>query len=81
MKILIVEDELDLLESIKTYLENEDMHCEVASDFRSAINKISGFCYDVILLDITLPDGNGLDVLKLIKKEGLEAKRFRSRSR
>lgn len=41
--------------------------CELASDHSSAIDKPSGFQYDYIILDILLPDGNGLNILKHIK--------------
>jgi DNA-binding response OmpR family regulator len=69
MKILIIEDEENLRNNIATYLTQENYSCEVAEDYQSAISKISGFDYDCILLDITLPDGNGLEILKTLKKE------------
>lgn len=69
MKILIIEDEENLRNNIATYLIQENYSCEVADDYQSAISKISGFDYDCILLDITLPDGNGLEILKTLKKE------------
>ncbi len=67
MKILIVEDEIELLDSICSYLKNEDFICEKASTFFEAEDKLISFNYDIILLDITLPDGSGIDLLKLIK--------------
>jgi len=67
MKVLIIEDEVELLESIASYLKNEDFLCEKASTFFEAEDKLASFNYDIILLDITLPDGNGIDLLKLIK--------------
>ncbi len=69
MKILIVEDEIELLETIVSYLKNEDFICEKATTFFEAEDKLISFKYDIILLDITLPDGNGIDLLKLIKEE------------
>ncbi|MBN8785594.1 MAG: response regulator transcription factor [Terrimonas sp.] len=67
MKILIVEDEPELSKSIATYLGSENYLCETASDYKSALDKIEGFDYDCILLDITLPDGSGLNILKHLK--------------
>ena len=67
MKILIIEDEKALSESIATYLKSEDYLCETAADFNTAINKTETFDYDCILLDITLPDGNGLEILNNLK--------------
>jgi DNA-binding response OmpR family regulator len=73
MKILIVEDETDLLITIGNYLTKEDYICELADNFQKALEKISIYEYDIILLDITLPDGNGIDLLKYIKKKNLKA--------
>jgi DNA-binding response OmpR family regulator len=68
MKILIVEDEPELLIAIGNYLTRELYICELAGNFRNADEKISVYEYDVILLDIGLPDGNGLTLLKTIRK-------------
>ncbi|MEO5946897.1 MAG: response regulator transcription factor [Chitinophagaceae bacterium] len=68
MKLLIIEDEKKLSESIVAYLKSENYVCEIAADFKSAINKTESFDYDCILLDISLPDGNGLNVLKELKR-------------
>lgn len=69
MKILIIEDEEELANSIAEYLSGENYLCEYASIFNEARNKIEVFNYDCILLDITLPDGNGLKILEELKKE------------
>ena len=68
MKILIVEDEKELSGSIAAFLKTENYLCEIAPDFETAITKTACYDYDCILLDITLPDGNGLNVLKSLKK-------------
>ena len=67
MKILIIEDEKALSDSITTYLKGQDYICEVAADFYTALEKTALFDYDCILLDLTLPGGNGLTVLKELK--------------
>ncbi|MCY0978473.1 response regulator transcription factor [Chryseobacterium wangxinyae] len=69
MKILIIEDESELAKSIAEYLSEENYLCEFAATYREAMNKIAVFQYDCILLDITLPDGNGLKILEELKKE------------
>ncbi len=69
MKILIIEDEKELATSIVEYLSEESYRCEVASTFSEAMNKIDQFQYDCILLDITLPDGNGLKLLEQLKRK------------
>ncbi|MBL3655798.1 response regulator transcription factor [Fulvivirga sediminis] len=70
MKVLVVEDEPDMLESITESLRQEEYTVENASDMSSALVKIGAYDYDCILLDITLPDGNGLNLLEHLKKEG-----------
>lgn len=67
MKVLIIEDEKALAESILTYLHSEHYVCETASDFAGAMEKISLYDYACIVLDITLPGGSGLDILKELK--------------
>ncbi len=69
MKILVVEDEPELLDAIAQSLVKENFLVEKAVDYNSALDKIVGYEYDCILLDITLPDGSGLDILKALKKE------------
>lgn len=70
MKILIIEDEKELAATLATSLMQEHFVVEVANDFSMAIEKIGIYAYDCILLDIGLPDGNGLDLLRQLKKEG-----------
>ena len=67
MKILIVEDESSLCEMMQETLEKERYVVETASNFSDAKEKIELYEYDCILLDIMLPDGNGLDLLKALK--------------
>lgn len=70
MKILIIEDEADLRETIKESLLKEKYIVETAEDFTSALDKISIYDYDCILLDIMLPNGNGLELLEELKQAG-----------
>tara|TARA_Y100000782_G_scaffold115593_1_gene161124 strand:- start:5307 stop:5984 length:678 start_codon:yes stop_codon:yes gene_type:complete len=70
VKILVIEDEPQLLGSIKESLEKEKFLVETATDYHSAIDKIFIYEYDCILLDIMLPNGNGLNILAELKKEG-----------
>lgn len=67
MKLLIVEDEVELLYTTSKYLQKEDFICETAKTYFEAEDKLASYKYDVIILDINLPDGNGLDLLKKIK--------------
>ena len=67
MKILIVEDERDLRETIRASLQKEQFVVETASDYFSALDKINDYDYDCILLDIMLPGGSGLDLLRELK--------------
>ncbi|NOT73499.1 MAG: response regulator transcription factor [Cyclobacteriaceae bacterium] len=69
MKILIVEDEREMAKSIVQYLRQESYVCEVAYTAGDAREKILAHDYDCILLDISLPDGNGLQILEELKAE------------
>jgi DNA-binding response OmpR family regulator len=69
MKILIVEDERELAKSIVQYLRQESYVCELAYTTQDALEKIVLHEYDCILLDITLPDGNGFTILEKLKQE------------
>ena len=68
MKILVVEDEIKLQETIVEFLENEKMIVESADNYEQALDKIISFDYDCILLDMMLPDGDGMSLLKELKK-------------
>lgn len=67
MKILVVEDEPSLRELIQISLEKEQYVVETVADFKSALWKIEDYDYDCILLDVMLPDGNGLTLLERLK--------------
>ena len=68
MKILIVEDEPELRETIRTSLIKEKFVVETAADYNTAMLKVNDYNYDCILLDIMLPGGSGLDLLKELKQ-------------
>lgn len=68
MKILIVEDETELSESIAAYLEKERYVCERVSDLGEAKDKIIDFQYDCVIVDLGLPGGSGLEIVRLVKK-------------
>ena len=68
MKVLIIEDERVLSDSIVDYLKGEKYLCEQAFDFNDALMKVRVYNYDCVLLDLMLPGGNGLDILRDIKQ-------------
>jgi len=67
MKLLLVEDQAELAQNIQDYFQKEGDVCEVANTLSEADDKISGFEYDVLLLDLMLPDGDGITFLADIK--------------
>jgi DNA-binding response OmpR family regulator len=69
MKILVIEDENELAESITGYLTGNNFVCERASNVFVATDKICAYEYDCILLDLMLPDGNGFEILKELKRQ------------
>lgn len=68
MKLLVVEDEIGLRESIRDYFTDAGNICETVADYSSALQKINVYRYDCIILDITLPQGSGLDILQSLKQ-------------
>lgn len=73
MKILLIEDEPELRNSIRHYLELEGNVVEIAPDFSKAGDKAALYDYDCVLVDITLPDGNGLDIIRQLKSNKSKA--------
>ncbi|WPR77529.1 response regulator transcription factor [Algoriphagus sp. NG3] len=67
MKVLLVEDNAELTLNISKYLQDQGVRCESAVTLFEAQDKILSYGYDCIVLDLMLPDGNGLTLLELIK--------------
>jgi len=72
MKILVIEDNAELLQDIKSFLEEEGNICEIATNYKAAYDKIGFFPYDILVVDIGLPDGSGLDIIRAVKKENID---------
>ncbi|GAB3931097.1 response regulator transcription factor [Larkinella terrae] len=68
MKVLVVEDEKGLAESISDYMNKEGYICETAATFREADERIYLYDYDCVIVDLTLPDGNGFQLIETLKK-------------
>jgi len=68
MKLLIVEDDPEIQDSIVTYLAPEGYLCEQAYDLSQALDKVDYYTYDCVLIDLNLPDGSGIDIIKALKK-------------
>lgn len=73
MKILLIEDEKDLRKSMVSYLSEEGYLCESASDYKEAMEKIGIYEYDCYIVDLMLPGGTGLDLIREIKNKQAEA--------
>ncbi len=69
MKLLVIEDEASLNQSIVDFLSAAGYLCESAFNYSQAIDKIDHYDYDCIVLDIMLPGGSGLEVLKYLKQD------------
>ena len=68
MKVLLIEDEKELSSSITEYLQRENYLCEAVLTYEDAIEKINLYQYDCIIVDINLPDGSGLNVIRALKQ-------------
>lgn len=73
MKILLIEDNKELSQSILYYLNGEHYICENVYTYENALERLTLYSYDCILLDIMLPDGNGLELLNFIQKEKIDS--------
>ncbi len=71
-KVLVIEDERDIRESLKTILELSDFFPEVAVNGEDGIDKISTFQPDIILCDVMMPVMDGFTFLAKIRKEGID---------
>lgn len=69
MKLLVVEDERELSDNIVAYLSSENYVCEQAFTYSNARIKVNLYDYDCVLLDLMLPGGNGLDILRDIRRK------------
>lgn len=69
MKILIVEDDLNMLQLLFQHLKRNGFQCEIANSFFDALQRINQFQYDSALIDLSLPDGDGLRLVRLLRKE------------
>ena len=68
MHILIVEDELPLMESMVSYLEMEGFRCEQATSYHAGLCSLDKHAYICMLIDLNLPDGEGLDLVRLARQ-------------
>ncbi|MBS1659958.1 MAG: response regulator, partial [Bacteroidetes bacterium] len=69
MKLLVIEDEPSLLNSITRYFRQEQFLCEGVSTYHDALHRIDDTLYDCIILDINLPGGSGLQLLKYLRED------------
>lgn len=73
MKILIVEDDVEISQLLSNFLTEQGFIVAQAHNYFDAEDKLISYSYDIVLLDITLPDGNGLQLLKFLKTQNIEA--------
>lgn len=68
MNLLLIEDEHDLAESVQSYLSKEGYQVEWVDNLQKAGDKTWNYNYDCVIVDINLPDGSGLEVIRRLKK-------------
>lgn len=69
VKILLVEDEPELRRAIRGYLQDEGFAVESARDLPEALDRVSAHRYDAVLVDITLPNGSGTEVVRALHRD------------
>lgn len=70
VRILLVEDDKSIVKNLKEFLEKEGYEIEAAMGQREALERIDGASFDLVLLDVSLPDGNGYAVCRAVKETG-----------
>ena len=73
MKVLIIEDEKTLAYEMRDFLKKSFYICDLAHTFKAGIEKVEENKYDFILIDLGLPDGDGLNILQKAKKNNADA--------
>jgi len=73
MKLLIIEDEAELRNIILKYLQKEGYVCESACDFNEGFKKVNNYEYDCVLVDLNLPKGDGLNLVKMLREDESKA--------
>ena len=73
MKVLVIEDEDDIRESIRTYLVQQGFVCETAATRMEAEDRIQLYQYDCLIVDLMLPDGTSMETIRFAKKMGINA--------
>ena len=70
MKILVIEDNKDLASMMGKYFRIKNIDCTVSNDGRDGLNKILEQKYDIILLDLAMPEFSGYDIVKSLEQQG-----------
>jgi DNA-binding response OmpR family regulator len=73
MKVLVIEDNLELARNMESFLRREGYVCETTHALDEARDKIVSFKYDCVILDLMLPDGNGLELIEFMKDQRIES--------
>lgn len=74
MRILIIEDEFNLADAIKTKLQKENYIVDICTDGLEGLYNAKTNIYDLIILDVMLPNMNGFEILKQLKNEEIQSK-------
>lgn len=75
MRVLVIDDNTDITDALSLYLGVKDVECKVANNGREGLAAIKSEEFDIIFLDLAMPEYSGYDVFKQLKKEGLLATR------
>jgi DNA-binding NtrC family response regulator len=68
-KVLLVDDEVDFLDTLSERMRNRGMEVSTSSSGKEALKKVEQESYDVIILDLMMPEVDGLDALRILKEK------------
>ena len=70
LRLLLIDDNEEITDSISFYCESKNIECDVINEGKKGLESIQDKKYDLILLDLAMPEFSGLDILNSLKEEG-----------
>jgi DNA-binding response OmpR family regulator len=70
LRLLLIDDNEEITEAVSFYCESKNIECDVINEGKKGLDSIQDEKYDLILLDLAMPEFSGLDLINSLKEEG-----------
>lgn len=70
LRLLLIDDNEEITEVVSFYCESKNIECDVINEGKKGLDSIQDEKYDLILLDLAMPEYSGLDLINSLKEEG-----------